>query len=290
VKRTESHIKEDLSELIFRSSLPQEWIIRRKNKDYGIDFEIEIVESNSVTGNILWIQLKSSSKIGSKNDSLIFRISTNFLRYSKGSEIPIILILTDLKSKECYWLHVQDYIYVTFTKNNISLPNFEKVTIKISKQNTLSKLKETDFYKFKIISRSLLFRKMIIKILPIQQELESFWEKRLLPCFVEPYDLDYIARNELIDALKEYKLKIEDLKPFQDMFYSIGYDNPGRQNNYSMQFEIDLLVELIKEFIALCESGDTDIFGEGLYISTLMDKQRKIINVGIEYLKIVHSY
>ena len=40
--------------------LPDEWIVRPIAKDYGVDFEIELVRDQEiVSGNRIWVQLKS---------------------------------------------------------------------------------------------------------------------------------------------------------------------------------------------------------------------------------------
>ena len=47
-KRPKQHQVEDLSVVAFRKTLPRQWIYREKDKDYGIDGEVEIFDENDV--------------------------------------------------------------------------------------------------------------------------------------------------------------------------------------------------------------------------------------------------
>ena len=68
MQRTKEHVMEERSERVFKSTIPPEWIVRKIPSDYGIDYEIEIVENEIVTGKRFWIQLKSSENIVVKKD------------------------------------------------------------------------------------------------------------------------------------------------------------------------------------------------------------------------------
>ena len=64
--RSRSHILEEESLFELKRIMPNEWVIREKPKDYGVDVEIEIFSAGgSYTGLVFWIQLKGTD---SKND------------------------------------------------------------------------------------------------------------------------------------------------------------------------------------------------------------------------------
>ena len=44
--RTRAHILEDESRNQFHALLPGHWVVRDKNKDYGIDCEVELFDTN----------------------------------------------------------------------------------------------------------------------------------------------------------------------------------------------------------------------------------------------------
>jgi hypothetical protein len=45
-KRPKQHQLEDLSRAKFQLCLPEEWVIRDKDKDYGIDCEVELFDED----------------------------------------------------------------------------------------------------------------------------------------------------------------------------------------------------------------------------------------------------
>ena len=60
-KRPKQHQVEDLSINALKNVLPRELVYREKDKDYGIDGEIEIFdEKDCVTGIIFLVQLKAT--------------------------------------------------------------------------------------------------------------------------------------------------------------------------------------------------------------------------------------
>jgi hypothetical protein len=51
MKRPRQHVMEDASGRLFQSLLPEEWIVRPIAKDYGVDFEVELVDQKIVSGD-----------------------------------------------------------------------------------------------------------------------------------------------------------------------------------------------------------------------------------------------
>ncbi|NJI73222.1 DUF4365 domain-containing protein [Sphingobacterium kitahiroshimense] len=86
------HRLEDLSIAKFQLILPQRWVFRTKNKDYGIDGEVELFdEDDKAQGLIFYVQLKAT---GSKNDSIIMNVDLDIdvLRYYSMLDIPVLLV------------------------------------------------------------------------------------------------------------------------------------------------------------------------------------------------------
>ena len=85
------HQLEDLSRLKFGLTLPSLWVFRDKDKDYGIDGEVEIFDSNEkATGLVFWVQLKATR---SKKERSIrgIDLSLETIRYYKRLDIPVLL-------------------------------------------------------------------------------------------------------------------------------------------------------------------------------------------------------
>ena len=116
--------------------------------DYGIDVELELVEpvttvdiqgnietldphEQIVTGTILWIQMKSVQKFETKKEEVQFTLETPLLRYALSCQIPIILVVANLETRQLYWLHLQEYIRFASKNNNFKWWT-NKTTVKIN--------------------------------------------------------------------------------------------------------------------------------------------------------------
>jgi hypothetical protein len=122
---SKNQISEDTSIRLFLNLLPAEWIWQMLAPDYGIDVELDLVEpvttvdiqgdietldphEQIMTGTILWIQIKSVQKFETKKDEVQFTLETPLLRYALGCQIPIILVVANLETRQLYWLHLQN--------------------------------------------------------------------------------------------------------------------------------------------------------------------------------------
>lgn len=102
-KRPRSHQLEDISINKFQSLLPAQWVIRHKNKDYGIDLEVEIFEETSeATGLMLLVQIRATDKVEhSRKLSLTF----DQLCYFNSIDLPVLIIryCSEGESFFCQW-------------------------------------------------------------------------------------------------------------------------------------------------------------------------------------------
>jgi hypothetical protein len=186
MKRPRTHVQEDRSEAVFRDHLPDEWIVRRKPKDYGIDFELEIVRDEMVTGDVLWVQLKSTSRYLKPDSDVHFQCSTNFLRYCRGCEVPILLVLIDLHSNDGYWIHVQDHLrrHVGADDQRWSQAS-ANVTIRSTSTLTVQRQRRcADFVNIASGPRS---RRMLLEVYAKVLALKETWAA-VTPFLDEPYD------------------------------------------------------------------------------------------------------
>ena len=83
-KRPKQHQVEDLSVVAFRKTLPRQWIYREKDKDYGIDGEVEIFDENdTATGIVFYVQLKATdSKSGTAQKKV--KLKNEAINYYKA--------------------------------------------------------------------------------------------------------------------------------------------------------------------------------------------------------------
>ena len=151
-KISKAQIDGDYGEKIFNLAFPKQWIIRPLPKDYGVDFEVEIVEEQEVKGNRLWFQLKATNSLkGIKHDPtgnvyFPFRVDVDLLKYSLQCGFPLLLSVVNLKIEEVYWLPLRDHIkhYIDIYKPEWK--RYKTVTVHIPETNCFAYQWETNFF------------------------------------------------------------------------------------------------------------------------------------------------
>jgi len=112
-RRPKQHRLEDLSKVKFQSVLPERWVYRDKDKDYGIDGEVELFdETDKAQGYLFYVQLKATE---SEDKSSIYNVdfSIETLKYYKQLEIPVLLARYS-KSNDCLytkWIYNVDLFF-----------------------------------------------------------------------------------------------------------------------------------------------------------------------------------
>jgi tetratricopeptide (TPR) repeat protein len=91
-KRKMQHQLEDFSRYKFGLALPTRWVFRDKDKDYGIDGEVEIFDSKEkATGLVFWVQLKATRSEKERTIKGI-DLSLETISYYKRLDIPVLII------------------------------------------------------------------------------------------------------------------------------------------------------------------------------------------------------
>lgn len=101
--RPNQHKLEDLSRAKFQLALPKRWVFRDKDKDYGIDGEVELFdESDKAQGLLFYVQLKATE---SEKESSILNVdlSIDTLKYYKQLDIPVLLVRYS-EFKDCFYI------------------------------------------------------------------------------------------------------------------------------------------------------------------------------------------
>ncbi len=151
-KRPQSHVKEDHGEHLFRASFPREWIVRRLPKDYGVDFEVEVVANEDVLGHRLWFQLKATSSLRkladrpTGNHYISFRVDTDLLSYSFQCGFPLMLCVIDIGDEQAYWLPLRDHADIYLGLHKPKWRNQKQVNVHIPEVNSFDYQRTTDFY------------------------------------------------------------------------------------------------------------------------------------------------
>ena len=141
-QRTDSHITESDSVEIFESVMPKGWVVRKPSEvDYGVDFYVEICDGHSMTGQLFAVQLKGtlSPQYEAKNTYLSFYgLKPSTLNYWYNLPVPVLFVLVDIASKECFYCNIKRYIrenFEDFSKESlttIKIPVSQKLNVKTS--------------------------------------------------------------------------------------------------------------------------------------------------------------
>ncbi|GAB3533092.1 hypothetical protein GCM10027443_17880 [Pontibacter brevis] len=130
--RHNNHILETESSKFFNSQVPNDWYVDKPEHDYGIDYVVNIVTNNQVTGLSFSVQLKSKIKEKSDDFTIIsLKHSTLGLYHTKLE--PVLLVSYVQEEKEAYWCW--------YNELEFDLTSSQKTyRIKIPKANKLSKI------------------------------------------------------------------------------------------------------------------------------------------------------
>ena len=112
-KRVRQHQLEDLSRSKYSLAIPRNWVMRDKDKDYGIDAEVEIFDDGgNATGLVYWVQLKATESSKQASARRV-DLSIDTVSYYKQLELPV-LIARYSETEDCFyckWNHEIDLYY-----------------------------------------------------------------------------------------------------------------------------------------------------------------------------------
>ncbi len=148
-KRIKQHQLEDTSRYKYGLTLPAHWVFRDKDKDYGIDGEVEIFDKDNIaTGLVYWVQLKATE---SKKEPTIksIDIKLDTLKYYKRLDIPVLIVRYSSHKDIFYtkWAHEIDPFYA---KENAKTMRVKFEDSDLWNENTSKKI-ETYLYKLKAL-------------------------------------------------------------------------------------------------------------------------------------------
>lgn len=278
MKRPASHVQEDQSEAIFRNLLPDEWVLRRKSKDYGIDLEVEIVKREIVTGEVLWIQLKARRRSIESNTEVPFDCPVNFLRYCQGAEVPILLVVVDIPSREGYWLYMQQYIRMNLDPTDIRW-NQARIRIKIPRDQSLSLMKQRGYVDFINIASAPKIRRMLLEVNDRLISLKQTWRWAL------PFVEETLFGNDSTEDLKEILLVVNNrldallkMESLDGLYYKQG------DSEVLVIAELEDMDRALHEFIKLLQNGSKDPYPYGLFRGKMDGALEKMLSA-LEDLK-----
>ena len=127
-RQTDEHLIEAKSREQFKLALLEfEWISQEISPDYGEDLQVRIFENGNPTGNDFLVQLKGTDdcekyRLKSTKDFSYPIDLANLIQW-RGYNVPVILVLWDIKTKIGYWACTKTYINGELDKNPDWLEN-----------------------------------------------------------------------------------------------------------------------------------------------------------------------
>lgn len=80
-----------------------DWLSRDLGEDFGIDMEFELT-SPELLGEILKVQIKSSTNVSHKDGNVQFHIARKYVEYAASCRYPVILVLVDIEVESAWYL------------------------------------------------------------------------------------------------------------------------------------------------------------------------------------------
>ncbi|WP_411349804.1 DUF4365 domain-containing protein [Paenibacillus sp. WLX2291] len=113
------------------------WKYRTQEKDNDIDGEIEFFTNEfETTAKIIKVQLKATSELNYKEDSIVFDCPIKFLNFCDVCDFPVILVVYGVSEEKAYWMWAQKYIFQELDNKDIDWrKNTSTIRIKIPIQN-----------------------------------------------------------------------------------------------------------------------------------------------------------
>ncbi len=110
MRRPQAHTIQEQAEQLFEAKLPIEWVKRRQTPDYGIDYQIEIVEQNELMGLRFAVQLKGIGGKQPLSKRPRFSLDTSHLEYYLKERLPVYLFVIDVRRNVGHWVFIQEYV------------------------------------------------------------------------------------------------------------------------------------------------------------------------------------
>lgn len=129
-KRARSHQLESQSLNFFESLLPDEWVCRKKDQDYGVDLEVEIFDHDGAsTGLTFLVQVKATDDLSKEK---LVSIKVDRLKYLMDLDAPSMVV------RFCHPTRTVHFEWVANLIGQVSNPWPETTTLHFAEPNLWS--------------------------------------------------------------------------------------------------------------------------------------------------------
>jgi len=223
MKRPKQHVIDTQAQSLFERSLPSEWVIRPMVPDYGIDYEVEIVEGSLLTGFTFYVQLKGTLSPRYADGSLRLPFEVEKLRYySERVNMPVIVLVADLANQTCLWLYAQRYIREVLRSSNPHWYSQGSVTLFIPEANKLPETWESLVQTVKEGAREELIKQFGRPPLRLTLEIEDkLGNPQAIAEAIKQDNIESASvRFDLVDACLEIDDRDSALQELENLFES----------------------------------------------------------------------
>lgn len=137
-KHNETSITGSLGVTVIQETIERKgWVFRRQDgdTDFGIDGEIEITDTNYVTGHVCKCQVKGMRYIEWQNYSASVQVKISTYNLWVMSNFPVIVFLVDTEEREAYWSSPLVFapkegaasVSIKFDKDNLVTPKIDSL-------------------------------------------------------------------------------------------------------------------------------------------------------------------
>lgn len=138
-QRPRNHQLEDQSINYFKGLLPPEWICREKDKDYGVDLEVEIFDENGLsTGIMFYVQLKATDNVDKAQK---VQMKVDNLRYLASLDIPAMIVRYCEVNKTIFW--IWNFNTLNGIKTNAKTSTINMTLDDVWDENSIGNIMET---------------------------------------------------------------------------------------------------------------------------------------------------
>ncbi|MCW3167926.1 DUF4365 domain-containing protein [Chryseobacterium sp. 09-1422] len=277
-QRTKNHIIEDESRLAFYNSLPKHWVYRDKDKDYGVDCEVEIFdELGNASGLIFWVQLKATESQSLKIiENMLFKPEKVYQYHSYS--IPVMIVRYSKFQDKLYFRWAIDYTNQKKTLNKIKV-GFDD-----------SQVLENDFEQ-KIISYLQRYRTVSNSNItfPINTVVLRHNGNYKIPAVTIEYINKIIYKNpKYFKLVRKEDQSLLQIKVKEDIIYytltdknfsSSSYESKSLTNE-SFNFFNEVILSSISILLYTCENENlgNEIFFENNLLQTIKDNNDYLIH------------
>lgn len=253
------------------------------SQDYGIDFEIELVEDGRVTGHCVKVQVKSSEKLKMGRDGCpyIGGIKQTTLRYwaELSYSIPVIALCVDLNKEEVYMTDSLFWDIISL----LDATNKTK-TIKFSKEKNIN----TIIDEIRVIAKSYSLRDELLAHKWMLRNIRKLFEMYSDSCWYDAYsqniDVDFfksfldnasVILKPIMRKNKTESKVLEQLLSYDFYYKKSNYDEPYNRVIYEglQKFFLVLLKVLIMYRVRVITSGYFWVYKDDEYLRLVVETE-----------------